>query len=732
LTSSLEVRDNFRSMYRWSRFVVASSLFLGPLPALAWQTAVSESAPAGRASAIAVDALGDVLTVGRSVNAAGNEDAIAAKLDGKTGAEQWHAIAAGSTAGDDYFRTLAVTGTSFVAVGQTVETATAADILLTSFAADGTSPWSVQIDGGAGLEDEGFAVALDGGGDVLVAAQSTPSGQTSARFTVLKRQGSDGGPIWRTELSSGRGTGRAVVVQGSAVFVAGDAAGLIVAAKLDDATGMPAWRTDVAGAAGEADVGRALAVGAGRVVVAGRFDVSGSDDPNFAVVALDATTGTEMWRRSIDGTLLGGADEDDAFGVAIDAAGDVIAAGRITNTDTDDDLLVVKLAGATGADLWRTVIDGRNDNADVAQALALDASGNVLVAGTVRNPGTRADLLVLKLANATGAELWRAEVNGSEDGADTGLAVAASGADVVAAGRVQNGATADGYAVVKRTGANGGDFPCANGADDPGEACDDGNVAAGDGCRADCTLEVCGDGIKDPQEGCDDGNDVDGDCCSPTCVADPDGASCDDGDACTLDDHCEAGACTPATVVACPANTPCELGVCDHAVGTCSIVQKAEGAPCDDADVCSVLDRCVASVCTGSFEITCDDQEPCTTDGCDPVAGCTTTPVEGFASVTCTFERGRIASACTSGLPRPIQSRVDRTRTLVTKASELATGRRRVKLLRRAGAALQQAIRKTGVLQKRGTLTAACGAAVTAELGDIRTRNDALRATLTP
>ena len=31
---------------------------------------------------------------------------------------------------------------------------------------------------------------------------------------------------------------------------------------------------------------------------------------------------------------------------------------------------------------------------------------------------------------------------------------------------------------------------------DPGEACDDGNNTAGDGCSAVCVIEVCGDGVE--------------------------------------------------------------------------------------------------------------------------------------------------------------------------------------------------------------------------------------------
>jgi cysteine-rich repeat protein len=45
---------------------------------------------------------------------------------------------------------------------------------------------------------------------------------------------------------------------------------------------------------------------------------------------------------------------------------------------------------------------------------------------------------------------------------------------------------------------------CGDYAVDPGEECEDGNQAAGDGCSASCTLEgVCGNGLVEPGEACD-------------------------------------------------------------------------------------------------------------------------------------------------------------------------------------------------------------------------------------
>jgi cysteine-rich repeat protein len=59
---------------------------------------------------------------------------------------------------------------------------------------------------------------------------------------------------------------------------------------------------------------------------------------------------------------------------------------------------------------------------------------------------------------------------------------------------------------------------CGNGILESGEACDDGNLVAGDGCDPNCNWEAtCGNGIVEPGEDCDDGNLVSGDDCSSSC-----------------------------------------------------------------------------------------------------------------------------------------------------------------------------------------------------------------------
>ncbi len=98
---------------------------------------------------------------------------------------------------------------------------------------------------------------------------------------------------------------------------------------------------------------------------------------------------------------------------------------------------------------------------------------------------------------------------------------------------------------------------CGDGVQAGGEQCDDGNTQAGDGCSAGCRPEVCGSGVVDPGEACDDGNTAGGDGCSPACSREPrcgdgipdDGEACDDGNTASGDGCSAACVAEPCTVV---------------------------------------------------------------------------------------------------------------------------------------------------------------------------------------
>ncbi len=187
--------------------------------------------------------------------------------------------------------------------------------------------------------------------------------------------------------------------------------------------------------------------------------------------------------------------------------------------------------------------------------------------------------------------------------------------------------------------------------------CGDGDV---------CTQDVCGPdnlcaNLPIPNCGgdCDDGADCnDNDPCTlDQCVPDvgcqyaAQTFSCDDGDPCTLDDKCEDGACTGGPPLSCKDDNPCTQDACHPEQGC---VFPFNEAPCSDGDPCSLGDKCAFGSChSGPFLTLCTDNNPCTTDVCDPLTGgCVYTP-NNLAQCTdgdpCTLGDFCESGACTPG-----------------------------------------------------------------------------------
>jgi len=181
--------------------------------------------------------------------------------------------------------------------------------------------------------------------------------------------------------------------------------------------------------------------------------------------------------------------------------------------------------------------------------------------------------------------------------------------------------------------------------------CDDGNPCTDDACepagcvgtpkagapcddRDPCTVEDTCDAAGSCAGGarrCDDGDPCTDDTCDASrpeapCVFRPATNACDDHDACTLSDQCRDRLCV-GTPIACADDNACTADACDPATGACRFVPLADGAPCDDRDACTTLDRCQAGACRG-LERACDDGLDCTFDTCDAGA-CAHLPAPG-------------------------------------------------------------------------------------------------------
>ena len=137
-------------------------------------------------------------------------------------------------------------------------------------------------------------------------------------------------------------------------------------------------------------------------------------------------------------------------------------------------------------------------------------------------------------------------------------------------------------------------------------------------------------------------------------VARPDGTVCSDGNNCTVGDVCKAGACVagkdsqcqcqstadcagwedgdlcngtlycshgmfpysclvaPGSAVSCAATQQaCQANVCDPATGKCGLAPVDDYTPCDDGDVGTASDVCLAGACTGTNTALCLEHADC-------------------------------------------------------------------------------------------------------------------------
>jgi cysteine-rich repeat protein len=148
---------------------------------------------------------------------------------------------------------------------------------------------------------------------------------------------------------------------------------------------------------------------------------------------------------------------------------------------------------------------------------------------------------------------------------------------------------------------------CGSGSLDPGEQCDDGNTLSGDGCSATCTVERCNGvvcpGASDP---CMQNT------CSPTtgqCVLSPkaNGVTCDDNRLCTTGDQCQDGSCSGAAID-CGGGSATDCGsatFCQETTGVCVTGPAPNDTPCNDGDLCTTDDACLAGACKGALSVAC-------------------------------------------------------------------------------------------------------------------------------
>jgi hypothetical protein len=341
-----------------------------------------------------------------------NADTIAVKLD-SSGNLLWNTFLGG--AGIDYGESIAVDGSANVLLagfsnaswGSPVRAYSSGwDAIAVKLDSSGNLLWNTFL-GGVGA-DYGYAIAVDGSGNVLLGGESYDPwgspvrGYSSDWDAIAVKLDSSGNLLWNTFLGGALTDSGFIAVDGSGNVLLGGRSETTwgspvrgfsgnwdaFAAKLD-ASGNLIWNTFLGGAG--CDYGYAIAVdGSGNLLLAGESDTSwGSPVRGYSgscdamAVKLDSS-GNLLWN-----TFLGGTGDDYGMGIAVHGSGNVYVWGDSDETWGSPlrafsggwDNFAVKL-DTNGNLTWLMFVGGTgNDEINGYQAIAVDGSGNVYAAG---------------------------------------------------------------------------------------------------------------------------------------------------------------------------------------------------------------------------------------------------------------------------------------------------------------------------------------------------------------
>jgi len=358
---------------------------------------------------------GEACDDGNAVNADGcNQDCTI------SGSVLWsHSQAGGIGASDQAFAVAVDTrGRAYVA-GEF--TGANLDFWVRQYEEDDSLGWTHVLDGGGG--NDSARAAVISGSTLYVTGYRNVAGQSNN--TWLRGFGLDGSFGLDTSYNgviNGSDLGQGIAVDpGGNLIVAGYEAinlqGSNIWIREYSPAGAALWTVGYGGVANSNDQARAVATDLmGNVAVTGFETVTGQGRDLW--VRYYDTNGSAIWTANY-GNL--NALGDEGRGVAFDAAGNVIVAG-FENDPVIPWRIFLRKYDALGVELWSQPWDGELGQGANALASAVDSAGDIVVVGQHRS-GDFNQILVRKY-DTDGNVRWTTTIDGAPDTNQVGLAVA--------------------------------------------------------------------------------------------------------------------------------------------------------------------------------------------------------------------------------------------------------------------------------------------------------------------
>jgi len=395
-----------------------------------WQQRYTSSGSnVDRAEDMAIDAAGNVYVTGLGQGSSGGFDYITIKYD-NAGNQQWVAQYNGPGGGLDQAHAIAVdaVGNVYVTGWSYGGGTTGFDYATVKYNSAGVQQWASRYNNTTNGTDEAFDVAVDNSGNVYVTGTSDGSGTNSAATTV--KYNSAGAQQWANRFN-GAGGGIDVTYAIFVDKVSGESyvtgyAYQSAAADYDYITikyntaGAQQWATQYNGPNSKYDEARAIDVDAtGNVYVTGYSQTNVLTNYDYATVKYNSA-GVQQWAQRYNGT---GNDLDRANAIKLDASGNVIVTGKSVGAGVAaEDIVTIKYDNS-GAQQWLQRYNGTSNGYDEGKSITTDASGSVYVTGYSFTTGVNNDYATIKY-DAAGNQEWITKLNGTGNNADQSAAIA--------------------------------------------------------------------------------------------------------------------------------------------------------------------------------------------------------------------------------------------------------------------------------------------------------------------
>lgn len=356
----------------------------------------------------------DTYIAGATMNASGNLDILVAKYN-SGGHQVWIQQYAGSANSMDFAADMAISSTYIYITGAVTTNTTTllTDAVTMKFnKSNGAIQWTSTYNGVAGGADAGKSIVLDATTSSVLITGASYNSTPNTDILTIRYDATTGGQQW-AKIYNGPpnkdDAGIAIRSNGTIVNVGGasqqSTSTQYRGAYLTYAISNGSLTATSLGAVTSSSVEsiQDFAIDAsGNIFIAGYYNVSGQGY-NFYVQKILASTSnvTVAWTYTYNANNL----DDIPQAMQLDASGNVYIAGYSTHSTQGRNTVVMKL-NSSGVNQWIQTSSLSGD--DEIKDMVLDASNNIYVTGYKTNSSTQKDYYTLKYNNS-GTKQWEIE-----------------------------------------------------------------------------------------------------------------------------------------------------------------------------------------------------------------------------------------------------------------------------------------------------------------------------------